>query len=672
MRHPLLPLLLLLVAALAVGDSFFPYGIFRRAPEWGESEQTRVGVVTRQPVRYGQTTRATVRLLDGAGSGVVELTLGSDSSGQGAEGGKSTVHPGDEIAFHARIVEPRNAGNPGERDYAAYLRHQGITGTAYAPARHWHNLGATPRPRLTERMLRLREHLVEAYARHFEGETLAILAAMTLGDRSLVDRHLRDLYSQTGSSHVLALSGMHLSVLAGLLTLTLWPLVRIYGRRGRRIAAAVTVAVVWTFVLLAGLPVSLVRAAMMLTLVAFFMQREHNVRLYHSLTLALILMLLADPSLLFDVGLQLSAVSVAAILGLGYVRRLMTPHYATLIAPQLRLYAWRSRWQQSGVVRRCPKAVLSLVRWALAMVAVSLVAQLATLPLVVHYFGRFSPVGTLASLVAVPAATVLLVGAWAFLLLVPLRGLIAAVLTPVVHGLHAVLGALSHLPGATVPLQLSAVGVAMCYLIMGLVGWRLALWLVPALRTANRLSRRLYRIPTLVLATSGVTLLCASETTLAFLHRPTTQLAAYNRWSRMELHLTTATSDSVITTLADDGRHVAGRVVVFAGHRLAVADRWMPLRSHSGRSRGDKTAMSDGAHAQPSPLPVDALLVARGMKGSLAAYLTYYRPAVVVLDGSLYDAARRRYAEEAAAAHLPVYDIRERGAFILTAGAQHP
>lgn len=485
-RHPLLLLLLLLVAAAAVGDRFFPYGIYRPAPQWAEEAVSAQGVVTQLPTVTAHTERCVVRLIGDAS--LVQLTLHQPHAKDSLR--DATLHPGDLIAFHARIEEPhngfrnnKNAGRVGAQtvqrkqpktmDYTAYLRRQGVTGMAFCPEGQYRNLGTYSRLNLRERMLRYRQELVDVFARHLEGKPLAIVAAMTLGDKTRVDRSTRDLYSQTGASHILALSGLHLSILYGLLVLFfVRPLQRLVGgKRMWTVAAGVfPLLSLWCFVLLAACPVSLVRAATMLTLMTILNLLRRTPDSYDTLLLTLIILLVVSPALVFDVGLQLSAVSVAAIL---FVSKRL-PTFGDLPTT-------RTLWQ-------------SCIRVVVTLIVVSLTAQIATMPLVVYYFGRCSLVGIFSSLFVIPAAYVILLGAVAFLLVPPLRVWLAMLLTWVIDGLHSVMTQMSGWPVASVECHLSWWGVTACYVLL--------VWL--AVRTAQgRLGKnRTARLKTFLTAVS--------------------------------------------------------------------------------------------------------------------------------------------------------------------------
>lgn len=659
MKNPLLPFLLLLVAVIAVGDYFMPYGPFVEPPEWCPEAVTRQGVVTQPPREAGKVVRMVLRLPDSGR--LVQLTALLDSATAQSSSSPSasssspsatsvrTPQVGDLIAFHARLTLPRNAGNPGEVDYASHLRHQGITGQGFCFVSDWRNLGSASSLTLAERMLTLRSRVVGLYAQHFEGEALALVSAMTLGDRSRVDHSLRELYSRVGASHVLALSGLHLGILSGLLlALFVRPLSR-WGRRVRMLAFLLVLVLLWAFVLLAGMPLSLVRAGLMFTIFIVLQQLRRSAPPIHTFLLTLIIMLLWSPQQLFDVGLQLSAVAVAAILALGHAERRLRSEAADL-HNYLRLFRFRNRFVNalprlaSAMEHRWTRAVLKAL---LTLFAVSFVAQIATLPLTAHYFGRISLSGFVSSFIVIPMAYCLLFGSLLFLLLVPLRGILAGLLTDMLNVVHSLLRSTAQLPFSSFDVSLSWWGVAGVYILL--------LWLVGsfALRRLHvshlelpRL-RRARLLRTSVVALLIVVLTAAGEYVVGVLQRPVPSIAVYNRPNRTEVHLLTPTTDSL---LVPSSPHLEGRVLLFAHQRMAIINEPLPRVPEQ---------------QLPTPLTVDVLLLARGAKGRLTDVLARYRPQLIALDGSLTDYYRRRFTEEAGALGFPVYDIQEQGALIL-------
>lgn len=644
--NPLLLLLLLLVAAIAVGDYFMPYGPFCKTPSWPSAASSWTGVVTQPPHQSGKVERIVLRLT--ADASLVQLTAVDD-----------TVHPapppavGDIIAFHAIIEEPHNAGNPGEVDYAAYLRHQGLTGQAFCLPMNWRNLGRSSSLSLRERMLIARGHIAGVYARHFEGEALAIVSAMTLGDRTRIDRSLRQLYNRCGASHVLALSGLHLSILFIFLGTVLLRPLRRWGRVGQIAAAALALTLMWLYVLFTGLPISLVRSASMFTIMTLLRLLRRQPTPHHSLLLALIIILLCSPSSLFDVGLQLSAVSVAAII---FATRWAEEAFGSADDQpllQIRYIVFRLRFENS-----CPRFVLRFLqkpyvraafRVLFMLVVVSTAAQVATFPLVVHYFGRFSFIGISASLILIPAVYVIIFGTLLFLLLPPLRALFAAMLAEFLAALHGLMNTLGNLPFANVEMHLSWWGVVGFYLL--LVSIFVSIGRRRRLTTPAELRRQslVCGVRTLAVATLISFCIVGVELCLGILQRPSTHIAIYNRTGHSEVHLVTPTTDSILTAASP---HLAHHVLLFAQRRVAIVSAPLPYIPHV---------------AIAAPLPVDAVLLTRGAQGHLHDVLLRYQPSLVVLDGSLSDYYRQRFTAEASAASLPLYDVGQQGALMLYA-----
>lgn len=278
--------------------------------------------------------------------------------------------------------------------------------------------------------LRLRHRLLENYRlQGAQTDAYAVLAAMTLGDKSALCRELRDVYSVTGASHVLALSGLHLGILYFMLSLLAF-------RRGRRQVwfQAMMMVAVWSFVLLVGMPVSAVRSALMLSVFSLMAIGNRPHASVNVLSLSAIIILAVSPSALFDVGFQLSFASVLSIL---------------LFMPLLECWMPADWWQRHALWGRL---------WSL--LAVSVAAQVGTAPLVAYYFGRFSTYFLLTNVVVMPAVTLILFGAMALLLWAPL----GPVVVWLVATLNRLLTLLSRLPYASIDgLHPSVLQTILCY-----------------------------------------------------------------------------------------------------------------------------------------------------------------------------------------------------------------
>ena len=123
----------------------------------------------------------------------------------------ATLRRGDELLVSTRLVPPANNGNPDEFDYARYLRRKGYSGTAYVADGHWRKTGHDASRTVSQVALDYREKVIGLYrSLGFETDELAVLAALTVGDKEELSDDIVETYSVSGASHVLALSGLHI------------------------------------------------------------------------------------------------------------------------------------------------------------------------------------------------------------------------------------------------------------------------------------------------------------------------------------------------------------------------------------------------------------------------------------------------------------------------------
>ena len=297
--------------------------------------------------------------------------------------------------------------------------------------------------------LNQRTRLLERFADNgIDGDAYAVVAAMTLGDKSALTRDIKDTYSVSGASHVLALSGLHLGIIYMLLSLLL------PRRRWPALSQLVIILSVWAFVFLVGMSVSVVRSAIMLTVYGLLSIGNRDKMSINALAFTAIVMLMWNPAWLFDVGFQMSFMAVLAIL-------LFVPLFEDVFPAE---FLMEHRW-----IKRI---------WGL--VIVSCAAQLGVAPLIAFYFGRFSAYFLLSNMIVIPAAIVIL---WLSIVVLLFPSL-AYLLLYIVQWLNRVLLSITDIPGASIDnlhpsvLQVVLIYVLIfcCYLfierIKPLMGWR--------------------------------------------------------------------------------------------------------------------------------------------------------------------------------------------------------
>jgi competence protein ComEC len=285
--------------------------------------------------------------------------------------------------------------------------------------------------RVQQRCLDYRQELLDRYrTQTAEEEQFAVLAAMTLGDKSALTKELRETYSVTGASHILALSGLHLGIIYLLLfRLTL-------GRRRSWLSQVIIILSIWAFAFLTGLSTSVVRSATMISVYALFSVAGRQRSPVNILCFTAIVMLLVNPGSLFDIGFQLSFSAVLAIL---------------LLMP-----LFESFFPEHYFVGR------PLQRYIYNMVGLSVAAQIGVAPLIAYHFGRFSTYFLLTNFIVIPAATIILYGA----LLVVLIPSLAPALLGLVGILNKALGWISQMPCASIDgLHPSSLQICLLYVV---------------------------------------------------------------------------------------------------------------------------------------------------------------------------------------------------------------
>ena len=397
---------------------------------WPEEEVCYEAVVLSEPVEKPKTMAVDIMLP--ANHRKLKCYLYKDERSRG-------LRIGDGLKIQSRI-KANSEWHIGTFDYRSYLEIHGFTGSTFVSSWKWRkvqlslsNLSYLERTKLF--FLKQRRKLLARFSSQgMADESYAVVAAMALGDKSALTIELKDTYSITGASHVLALSGLHLGIIYTLLSLL------IAGRRWQMLSQLVLILSIWAFVFLVGMSVSVVRSAVMLSLYALLSLGHRDKMSANTLAFTAIVLLMINPQSLFDVGFQMSFITVFAIL-------LFLPIFEAVFSQQ---YLMDHR----------------ILKWVWSMFAISFSAQLGVAPLIAYYFGRISTFFLLTNFIVVPAATLIL---WLSLVVLVVPSL-AFLLIRVVDMLNAVLTRISAIPGASIEgLHPSVIQVAMMYVIIGSV-----------------------------------------------------------------------------------------------------------------------------------------------------------------------------------------------------------
>lgn len=348
-----------------------------------------------------RTTIDRIRYLDGdtweplRGKASVYLAVRQDSMVVPAETGPDPddLRPGRFILAQGKLSTFDTPLNPHQFDYAAFQRGKGILYQLYLDPDLW-----SPSSHQTSRGFRIRSiiirrSLIEKIESRISGSgPRSVLNALLLGYRSEMDTDLRQNFARSGTLHILAVSGLHVGIIYLLPALLLR---RLKHRPLAGIPASIIIfGGLWGYAFLTGLSSSVVRAVTMCCIHGLALMSRRKVNSLHVVSLTAFIMIIIRPAAIFEAGFQLSFLAVAGII---------------LLYPPLRILFQSDRTQGTGKVPDRPYRVIQIVlRWILRMVAVSMAAQISTLPLCILYFNQFAPASVLSNLLVIPLATVIL------------------------------------------------------------------------------------------------------------------------------------------------------------------------------------------------------------------------------------------------------------------------
>ena len=546
---------------------------------------------------------------------------------------------GDVIAFKSYVSSPKNQGNPEEFDIESHYYIKNISGTAFVPEGKWRLL-SVERKTIQMHALELRAKAIGLYKRlGFEDEALALLSALTLGEKRDFPEELKENYSVAGASHILALSGLHLGILYMLLAF----LLPTAGRRFvlRLLREAMILAVMWGFAFVSGLSSSVVRAAILFTLISFGRLLDQEISPVSSLSFAAIVMLLFSPHLLFDVSFQLSFAAVMSIL---------------MLAPHLQQFL--------GVYKHGV-----LYGYFMNLLILSVAAQIGTLPFVWYHFGVFPMYFLLTNLLVVPLAFVLMLLAVAVLLLSPillLSKLAAFPLGWVVDFMNWVVKSVAALPGASFALPPLGVFGIVCLTLL------IVLFLYSLIQ--KRWWLLVYSVATAIVL----------ATVYFFVNRPQDEgdyMVIYNNYKNPLLHVVFGGGENyLVSTVPQLDAEYEYVSKPFVKSKALASPVWVEWSYNDSLLRYDEGVFEfNGLTVRllDNPCwcenektePVDILVLCRGFLGRISDLVEVYPASCVVLDGSLYRRSRERIIREYAKLGIEVVDITQTGAMKVVATA---
>ena len=339
---------------------------------------------------------------------------------------------GDEIQIRAGLRPPMGPALPHGFDFARYFYFRGIGGVGYGLP-PWVVVTPNAQPGIADLFMTWRVGVTEDIIATLGTGVGGIAAGLVTGDARAISRQDFDDLRASNLYHIIAISGEHMVVIAGVIFVTLRTLALALPRRialrpqVKTVSAVITLALVTVYLFVTGLPISAVRAYVMITLVLLGVIFRRQGNPMRSLAITGFIMLVFNPANLLDPGFQLSFAATLAIIALVE---------SAILKPALAVEEPRG---------------MKVARVFATMILISVVAEIATLPFVISQFNNVSPYGVIANMLATPVMSFYLMPTVAlFFILLPF-GLQHGALWLMKWGILALLGIgrwVAHFPHA--------------------------------------------------------------------------------------------------------------------------------------------------------------------------------------------------------------------------------
>ncbi len=283
---------------------------------------------------------------------------------------------GHQIVFQSAINPIESPRNPYAFDARSYYHPKQIYHQTYIPKQHWEIIKKDQGHWLQYALIVARNRLQKKLKKAIKGPNeLAVASALILGAKTDLSKEIKNAYADTGAMHVLAVSGLHVGIIIGLL---MGLLSRIGLQYHKKTKAFILLLALWSFAFLTGASASVLRASTMFSFVIVGQAFYREINIYNSLAASAFILLCINPFFLQDIGFQLS---YFALLGIVYYHPII---YKAIY--------FDNKW----------------LNWIWNGLAISLAAQLSTLPISLFYFHQFPLFFWLTGVIITAAASIIL------------------------------------------------------------------------------------------------------------------------------------------------------------------------------------------------------------------------------------------------------------------------
>lgn len=520
--------------------------------------------------------------------------------------------------------------NPHGFDYGANMHLKNVHYQCFANAGKWKHLGKGDGNPLQNTLSILSRPLLEIFQRRLgNGDVGAVAAALVLGFRTDISEEVMKDYAATGAMHVLSVSGLHVGLLAGML-MYLLSLVKSKNDKWQWTKVGLALAFIWLFALISGGSASVMRSALMFTMVTMASAMARNSNIYNTMASSACILLAFNPLWLYNIGFQLSYLALLGIV---------------MFYPPIYKRWFFNNW---------------LLDKAWSLMAVSLAAQIGTLPISLYYFHQFPTYFWLSGYWVIPLSTLALPAGIGMLVFdkVPFLGdMFANILYYSVAWMNAGLAFLSKLPFSTISdVWLGGWEATFWYMALGfgVYGWikrrKMVFW------TALAIPIFLLSVRTVMVWQSQ------NQEKLVVYHSNKGTAIDFMRGGEVF-----AWQDS--TALKTQWKFMANRQANRAELRAkpiigkdTVDVPGLKINASSANFEGFRLGVVKGRPTTSSLTSYDALVISGNPKIDISE-LMGLSPKLLIIDATNSHFNQRRWIEEAVEVGMPIWNVSTQGAW---------
>lgn len=509
--------------------------------------------------------------------------------------------------------------NPYEFNYASYMQHQQVYGQCNLTSQNYYITDTLP-TNLTLLATRLRSKIINNLKKaRLSGDELEVTKALFLGQRQNISEDLYKDYIHAGVIHLLAISGLHISILVMLLYYVLLPLRNT--TTAIWISGALMVILLWCFAFITGLSPSVTRAVTMFTFVTIALHLKRPQNSVHTLMASAFFLLLIKPNMLFMASFQLSYIAVLGIL---------------TIQPLL-AHLWR------------PSNSIILYFWN--MTTVMLAAQLALLPISLYYFHQYPLLFFIGNLCIVPFMGILLGYGFLVILLAAL-GITSPIL---VKGLSYCIYSMNTLVNNIATVKNGTL--ENIYFDNNLLILTYCLLFITILAFTYKHKKLLYSSLCLVLALQGYLYY------LNYYSKQQQQLIVFNTYGSHTVGIQNEQTLNLYTTTILENSHYLLKQYKAGAYINTVKQN--PLQHYYQYKNQHILVVDSAAVYQLNHKPIDIVILTQSPKLNMARLLTTIQPNTIIADANNYPYLLKRWQKECELRHITFHNTNTQGAYVI-------